>query len=108
VSTLGDVFQGTGTAFVAAGLGWAGHAWKRRRDVRAAQIDTTEAQTKTDRELLETMYGALVTAEPTPLNPHPPPGLLDRVDRLERERSISGTISADGRLEGVVSPPAPE
>lgn len=75
--------------------------------MRAAEIDTTEAKTKSDRELLETMYGALVTAEPTALVPHPPPGLLDRVDRLERERPFTGTIS-DGKIEGVVSPPAAE
>ena len=76
--------------------------------MRAAQIDTTEAKTKSDRELLETMYGVLVTPEPTPLNPHPSPGLLDRVDHLERERPFTGTIAPDGTIEGVVSPPAAE
>jgi hypothetical protein len=109
---LAGVFDGTGGAVVGALVGGALAAiggWRRRRrKVRAAEIDTTEAQTKTDRELLETMYGALVTAEPTPLNPHPQPGLLDRVDRLERERPFSGTITPDGRLEGVVSPPTTE
>jgi hypothetical protein len=69
--------------------------------VRAAEVDTTQAKSKSDRELLETVYSVLVTADPTPLQPDPPPGLIERVANLEKDRTFSGEIS-DGHLEGTV------
>lgn len=69
--------------------------------MRAAEVDTTQAQTKSDRELLETVYSVLITPDPTPLVPRPPPGLVERVSNLERDRTFSGEIS-DGHLEGTV------
>ena len=51
--------------------------------MRAAEIDRTQAQTKGDRELLETIYSAMVTDDPTPMNPHPAPGLIERVENID-------------------------
>ena len=69
--------------------------------MRAAEVDTSQAKDKSDRELLETVYSVLVTADPTPLNPNPPPGLIERVSNLEKDRPFTGEIQ-DGHLEGTV------
>lgn len=74
--------------------------------MRAAEIDTTQAKDKSDRELLETMYSALVTADPTKLNPNPPPGLLDRVTNIESalaHGSFQGELEEGGHLSGTVT-----
>jgi hypothetical protein len=73
--------------------------------MRAAEVDTEQAKTKTDRELLETVYSVLITPDPTPLVPNPPPGLVERVTNLEKDRNFTGEIT-DGHLEGTVHTPA--
>ena len=68
---------------------------------------TTQAKTKSDRELLkETVYSVLITDDPTPLNPNPPPGLIERVSNLEKDRTFTGEIT-DGHLQGTVHTPEP-
>jgi hypothetical protein len=88
--------------------GWGYTVWDRRRRVHAADVDTTQAKDKSDRELLETVYSVMITPDPTPLVPHPPPGLIERVDNVEKAlshvREIEAEI-ADGHIRGVVSPP---
>ena len=74
--------------------------------MRASQIDTAQAKDKSDRELLETMYSALVTADPTPLNPDPTPGLIDRVANIETtlaNRTFQGELEPGGHLSGTVT-----
>jgi hypothetical protein len=73
--------------------------------VRAAEIDTSQAKDKSDRELLETMYSALVTADATKLNPNPPLGLLDRVSNIEQalvHRHFEGDLEPGGHMTGTV------
>lgn len=65
--------------------------------MRAAEIDRSQAEDKDDRELLETIYSAMVTAEPTALNPHPPPGLIQRVENIE---AALGNRTFEGEITG--------
>lgn len=76
--------------------------------MRAAEIDTTQAKAKSDRELLETVYSVLVTADPTDLVPDPPPGLIERVTNLEKDRTFTGELTATGHMEGTVHNAPPE
>lgn len=73
--------------------------------MRAAEIDTSQAKDKSDRELLEKMYSAMVTADATKLNPDPPPGLLDRVSNIEQSlahRTFDGELENGHHLTGTV------
>ena len=65
--------------------------------MRAAQINTEQAKTKSDRELLETVYSVLVTADPTDLVPDPPPGLIERVQAVQLEQEHVATALTEHR-----------
>lgn len=67
--------------------------------MKASEIDTTQAKDKSDRELIETMYSALVTAPATPLNPHPTPGLLAQVETIRAEQANVAVELAAHRAE---------
>lgn len=81
--------------------------------MRAAEIDRTQAKDKEDRELLETIYSAMVTPDPTPMNPHPSPGLIERVENIDnRLETLEGTMQSrtfegeitGAHVEGTVGP----
>lgn len=83
--------------------------------MRAAQIDTTQAQDKSERELLEKVYSALVTPDPTPLDPNPAPRALERIENMDNRlealeqqmvtRTFEGDVTAGGHLSGTVTSP---
>ena len=62
--------------------GWVYLGWKDRRAVKRTQAQVEQTRDLKDREMLETIYSSLVTADPTDLEPDPPPGLIDRVKDL--------------------------
>jgi hypothetical protein len=53
--------------------------------VKASEIDREQAQDKSDRTLLETIYAGLITADPTPLNKTPAPGLIEQVATIQTQ-----------------------
>lgn len=67
--------------------------------MKASEINTEEAQTKTDRQLLETVYSVLVTPEPTDLVPDPPPGLIERVKAVQEEQGHVAAELTEHRVE---------
>ena len=51
--------------------------------MKASEADHEQAKDSSDRALLEAVYGAMITADPTPLNPSPTPGLVDQVQDIQ-------------------------
>jgi len=96
---VADLFQGVGGVIIGVLLTWLGAlVWKRWR-VRASEIDTTQAQDKADRELLEAVYSVLITSDPTPLNPHPNPGVVDQLEQIRAEQQNVALELAEHRAE---------
>lgn len=94
-----NLFQGAGGAVLVLAAGWFGNIVWRRWRMRADEIDTAQAKDKSDRELLETLYGAMVTAPPTPLNPRPNPGLIEQVENIRNEQANVALELAEHRAE---------
>ena len=67
--------------------------------MKAAQVNTQQAKSKSDRELLETVYSVLVTDEPTALVPDPPPGLIERMAAVQTEQEHVAKELADHRTD---------
>jgi hypothetical protein len=73
VSDFGQVAIYAGAAIVASGItAMAIEVMRRKRDHDS------------DRKKIDTIYVALIGAQSTPLDPHPTPGLIDRVEEYHR------------------------
>ena len=76
-------FQGVAGATLVLILTWVYGGYRERRALRRSAADVERTKDLAEREMLETIYSALITADPTPLQPSPPPGLIDKVDNLD-------------------------
>jgi hypothetical protein len=87
VVDLGDVFSGLGSGIVIGGASWIKGRSTRRTEMKKKAEQLAQAEDLSDRELLLGMYRGLVTPAPTALEPHPPPGLFDRVESIDKHLS---------------------
>jgi hypothetical protein len=85
--------------------------------MRASEADLEQTKDLELRDMVATMYAGLITADPTPLNPNPKPGLIERVEKIETNvselqhamthRVFEGEAAEGGRVHGTIES-APE
>jgi hypothetical protein len=80
--------------------------------------DAAHAEELGVRDMVATIYSAMITAPATAFNKNPPPGLIDRVESIDNRlikvedslghRTMEGQVSETGHLTGdITSAPVP-
>jgi hypothetical protein len=53
--------------------------------MKRSEADLEQTKDLELREMVATIYSGLVTADPSDLNPHPNPGLIERVEKMDSQ-----------------------
>jgi hypothetical protein len=77
-----NLLQGAGAGLLVLFLGWLYVYMGKKRDMRASEADLEQTKDLELRDMVATMYAGLITADPTPMNPNPQPGLIERVETM--------------------------
>jgi hypothetical protein len=77
------LFSGIGSALAVFVLSLLKGNYNSRVRMKAQQLDKSKAEDLDLREMVTTIYSAMVTPRATPFNRNPTPGLIDRVASID-------------------------